>query len=219
MSGYNLAVLFVAFALFEFHVGSSNASVFDACGVYGYNYDTKYGYFIAGSTGDDGHGSVYKYLVNNDSLGLIGADKIGDVNVSSQICQVKSTQMNNKIYIIDDKLSISMYDMNKEVCYNKYTNVPHDIKCDIEHMCVTSDNNDNLYISCGVIFYYYSSNDNKWIKGNNLKYSTHAGCAYSNDKFYVFNNMGIQYIDVNKDIAGNEFNVLPKIDLVMYSES
>ena len=214
MSGIKMIIIWILFGLYTFCIQSRNTNATHVCGIHGYNYNTKYGYYM--------NDYIYKYpLNNNNSISLINTTKIDDVNRTVNFCKPKWTQINNKIYIINDELIISMYDMNKEIYYNNYINTPlNNIKCNINQLCITSDNNSNLYIICNRIFYYYSSNTNKWIKGNNLKYSnTNTECVYSNNKFYVINGMGIQFININKDIGSNEFNQINNFDWTIHSES
>ena len=216
MSAFKLLLILIMSQLCLFNVRSINTDVPHTCGIYGYNHNTKYGYYM--------NDYIYKYSLNkNNSVSLINTDKIDDMNRTVNLCKVRSTQMNNKIYIINDEFIISMYDMNKEIYYNNYINTPlNNIKCNINQLCITSDNNNNIYIICNVIFYYYSSNTNKWIKGNNLKYKysdTHTECVYSNDNFYVINNFGIQYIDTDQFIGSNEFDVMTHIDWPIYPKS
>ena len=212
MSHFKMKWILIILILLIFDLKNIYAGINHLCGIYGYNYNTTYGYYIKYYT--------YKYSLNkNNSVSLLNINKINNITIN--VCNIKSTQINNKIYIINDELIISMYDMNKEIYYNNYINTPlNNIKCNINQLCITLDNNNNLYIICNRIFYYFSFNNNKWIKGNNLKYNnTNPGCIYSNNKFYVFNNMGIQYVDINKDIASNEFNIIQNIDSSIHSQS
>ena len=200
-----------------------NAEMNDhGCDIYGYNYDTKYVHKI--STENE-YLNVYKYKAdikssNKHSISLINIKQIARLNNGGNICQYKSTQLNSKIYIFDDKMIMSVYDMNNEIYYENYVNVRSNIECNTTQICIASDNINNMYAVCGINFYYYSSDINKWIKGNHLQhYYTKPECGYGGNKFYVFNreqSSDIEYINTDGIIRANEFNTMSRDSLVVY---
>ena len=208
MTGF---LLICALYLFS-RIQSRNNDVNDVCGIYGYNYNTNNGYFIGTSPYND-YISIYKYKMNDispniDSISMINAKEITRIKGSTNLCEYKSMQTNNEMYIINDKMDISMYNMDKEIYYKKYINVPKNLKCNIETVCLGSDNNENIYVVCGLKFYYYSLNSNKWKTGNNLNYNhTKSSCVYGNNRFHILDDKS-EYIDVTKTADKNHFNIM-----------
>ena len=193
-------------------VQSRNNDINKTCGIYGYNYDTNNGYIISESRINDYVG-IYKYKMdvissNINSVSIINTKEIATIKGAMNVCQYKSMQINNEIYIINDEMDISMYDMDKEIYIANYINVPKNMECNIETVCLGSDNDKNIYVVCGVNFYYYSLNNNKWKKGNNLKYNhTKSKCVYSNNRFYIFGDNS-EYINFSQNAETNDFNIM-----------
>ena len=209
--GFVLICLLFAFGMIQ----SMNDERRDMCGIYGYNFDTKYGYYIERNGINDAYVSVFRYQFNisltDDIVSLRDVTLIDKVKDSVDLCQSKSIQMNNQMYILGNKGIISVYDMNKEVYNDKYIKVPSDVECDVTKTCLASDYiNNNIYMVCDQKFHYYSFETNTWIKGKNLNYNHSASiCGTANNRFYVFSGKSTainEYVAINENLRKNEFN-------------
>ena len=206
------------------------------CIIYGYNYDTKYGYFIGGTNtiisdkpcNNNDFENIYRFKLDTrtssgswNTISMTNIKRIKKLNKQIYGCNPKSIQLNNKIYFInnnlhnyDNELIISMFDMNinKERYYEYYMNGPND-ECTRMSPCWAADNNrNNIYMVCGKKFYYYEFKKNKWTRGSNLNYNHfESSCAYANNKFYVFagnSTSTTEYVNIGNNIKKNRFNVL-----------
>ena len=193
----------------KWHKGSSLLGFNTDCMVFGYNNDTKYGYFIT----NDNVRKIFKCELRaslNGIMSIKNITKIYESNIQAYSCQTKSTQINNRIYFMNKDTRMSMFDMDKEIYYENYINQTVNVNSKV---CLAADYiNENIYMVDGQKFYYYSFKMDIWIKGHNLEYNyLEFSCAYANNRFYIFGGssaLTIEYIDTDDDISNNGFNLL-----------
>ena len=187
---------------------NNDISICDMCGIYGY---------IVGNTINNDYQYIYKYQLNisfnTNSMSLKNIEKIGTIDPPMKLQDYKSFESGTKIFLVDERGIISMYDMNTGVYYPKYVNAPIMVDFDITQACFASDyTNKHIYMVHGMEFYYYSFSLSQWNKGSKLNDNHNQKyCVYGNSKLYIFDEtLGTfaEYIDTNENISHNEFNVI-----------